>query len=386
MGSAALLLAYLALWAPAALAVAPANDDFANAAPLEESVERLGATWGASKEPGEPDHAGDPGGASVWFSWTASKSEDVLLQVCTYGWTGLTEVYRGSSLDALEGVASSSSQPGSGCREVRFRATSATTYRIALDGYSDGGASPVQEGEYSLEPSGYTSNTPANDLFANATVLEPQTSLSLSGSTEGATREVGEPSHAGDLAGASVWYRWTSPVSATVNAFPCRGDFHPVISVYAGSELASLTPVGVPAPGEPTPIHCQLGGLYGVAFDAVAGVTYSISVDSADGTWGYYLAWLSTKAIPFVDSSPPQTFIRKRVRVHRRQARLGFFASERDSTFLCRRDRQPFEPCASPQKYVHLALGRHSFSVAAVDPAGNVDPTPAIRDFRVRKR
>lgn len=60
----------------------PANDDFADAADLtaagkiyefEPGAERFyfarleGYNWNASKEVGEPEHEGDPGGASVWY-------------------------------------------------------------------------------------------------------------------------------------------------------------------------------------------------------------------------------------------------------------------------------------------------------------------------------
>ncbi|MBX3010787.1 MAG: Ig-like domain repeat protein [Caldilineaceae bacterium] len=45
--------------------------------------------------------------------------------------------------------------------------------------------------------------------------------------------------------------------------------------------------------------------------------------------------------------------------------------------FACQLDGGAFAPCSSPQSYSALATGSHSFTVRAVDGAGNVDGTPA---------
>ena len=49
------------------------------------------------------------------------------------------------------------------------------------------------------------SNAPGNDSFASATQLSG-TSLSVTGSNVGATKQAGEPNHAGNFGGHSVWY------------------------------------------------------------------------------------------------------------------------------------------------------------------------------------
>jgi hypothetical protein len=58
---------------------------------------------------------------------------------------------------------------------------------------------------------------PANDRFAQAALLTGS-SGSVSGSTELATSESGEPAHAGAAASASLWWRWTAPATGTVKA------------------------------------------------------------------------------------------------------------------------------------------------------------------------
>jgi len=50
----------------------PPNDDFRDAIPiLAEETTLTGSNIKATKEPGEPDHAGNSGGKSVWWYWQA---------------------------------------------------------------------------------------------------------------------------------------------------------------------------------------------------------------------------------------------------------------------------------------------------------------------------
>jgi large repetitive protein len=64
-------------------------------------------------------------------------------------------------------------------------------------------------------------------------------------------------------------------------------------------------------------------------------------------------------------------------------ATFTFTSSTPDSTFQCSLDGQTQTPCSSPETYTGLADGAHTFTVAAVDPAGNVDPTPASSSWTV---
>ncbi len=76
----AVSVAALLLFAPLASA-APGNDQFADAVSLSPAppVEFSGNNQDASKEAGEPDHAGNAGGHSVWFSWTPAVSGPVAI-------------------------------------------------------------------------------------------------------------------------------------------------------------------------------------------------------------------------------------------------------------------------------------------------------------------
>lgn len=86
-----------------------------------------------------------------------------------------------------------------------------------------------------------------------------------------------------------------------------------------------------------------------------------------------------------VDTTPPETTITAGPDSTDRtgDASLAFEASEAGSTFMCSLDGAAFSACASPSDYTGLADGRHEFRVKAVDAAGNVDQTPASREWTV---
>lgn len=69
----------------------------------------------------------------------------------------------------------------------------------------------------------------------------------------------------------------------------------------------------------------------------------------------------------------------------KRRARFSFVSTEARSRFQCRLDRRRWTGCRSPQTYRQLKKGAHRFSVRAIDAAGNADPTPAQRSWRVVK-
>jgi Ca2+-binding RTX toxin-like protein len=91
------------------------------------------------------------------------------------------------------------------------------------------------------------------------------------------------------------------------------------------------------------------------------------------------------------DRRPPRTQILHRpspvvFSAHRhRGVSLAFASNEAGSTFRCRLDRGGFKPCRSPRRY-RVGLGRHVVRVYAIDVAGNRDRSPAVVEFRVRRR
>ena len=62
---------------------------------------------------------------------------------------------------------------------------------------------------------------------------------------------------------------------------------------------------------------------------------------------------------------------------------FAFSSSEPGSSFRCSLDEAPFSECIAPRSYENLAEGPHYLRVTATDAAGNEDPSPAQRNFRV---
>ncbi|MGD0090227.1 MAG: S8 family serine peptidase [Planctomycetota bacterium] len=243
----------------------PLNDDFSSAITVSSTPFQVsGINVSATKEAGEPNHAGDPGGASVWWSWTAPSSGNVLLSTAGSTFSTLLGVYTGSSVGQLTAVASGNQGT------LVFAAVAGTNYHLAVDGAGGATGSILLSLQY----------PPLNDDFANATVI---TSFDVqTGSNVNATKEPNEPNHAGNYGGKSVWWQWTPANPAHIAISTQDSAFDTVLAVYTGSALASLTEVASNNDED------ALAGIVTsrVEFDAVAGTTYWIAVDGFDGASG----------------------------------------------------------------------------------------------------
>ena len=116
----------------------PANNDFANAQIISGCFGSVaGTNAGATKEPGEPNHPADPGGASVWYQWQASENSSVTIDTAGSDYDTLLAVYTGNSVGGLTLVASNDDEtpPTVLTSKVVFNAVSGTVYRIAVDGF-----------------------------------------------------------------------------------------------------------------------------------------------------------------------------------------------------------------------------------------------------------
>ena len=139
----------------------------------------------------------------------------------------------------------------------------------------------------------YGSGAPANDRFTDARVLAGS-SGTAAGTNVGATREAGEPLHAGELGGRSVWYRWTAPASGPVTFRTAGSTFDTILATYTGNAVNGLAPV-------PSGSNDDVdGGVQSrVTFSATAGTTYRIAVDGFDAEVGAVkLAWQAAGTSP----------------------------------------------------------------------------------------
>ena len=121
--------------------VDPPNDDFVNAIALTNVPGSVTCSnVRATKEPGEPNHADNEGGHSVWYRF-ATNVVPGALSLDTQGsdFDTLLAVYTGDSVSNLTLVASSDdATPGSGFSALTAELTN-QTYYIVVDGF--GGAS-----------------------------------------------------------------------------------------------------------------------------------------------------------------------------------------------------------------------------------------------------
>lgn len=114
----------------------PANNNFASRQQISgTSITTTGSNVNATKETGEPNHGGNTGGKSVWWTWTATQNGTVTIDTSGSSFDTLLGVYTGSSVGALTTIASNDDSGGGTTSSVTFSATSGTTYQIAVDGY-----------------------------------------------------------------------------------------------------------------------------------------------------------------------------------------------------------------------------------------------------------
>ena len=356
---------------------AGANDNFVNAQVIGIGQTRLiGSNVGATKEAGEPDHAGNPGGASVWYKWTSPKSNAYTFNTIGSSFDTLLAVYTGADVADLTPVVSNDDAAGT-ASSVVFQAPQGTTYYIAVDGVQQGNGvaaqgtvvlnevedgtmpvvndftpttgstgtsvqifganlfavSTVEFGGVSAPfvinsvsqitatvPAGALTgritlldtlgdrvrssgiftvvNPPMNDDFAAATPLVG-TAPSKAGSNVGATKEPGEPDHADNPGGTSVWFTWTAPASGPYRVTTFGSTFDTLLAVYTGDDVAALTPVASNDDAGPL-------GTSATAFTAVAGTVYHLAVDGYDGATGnYQLNLQAVSGAPAITSLDP---------------------------------------------------------------------------------
>jgi hypothetical protein len=115
-----------------------AGDDFITALPLSGSlVEASFSNVSFTKQSGEPNHAGNPGGKSIWWRWVAPASGPVTIKTVGSVFNTLLGVYTGSEVNSLNKIASDNNSLGGTNRsQVTFTANAGTPYLIAVDGYN----------------------------------------------------------------------------------------------------------------------------------------------------------------------------------------------------------------------------------------------------------
>jgi CSLREA domain-containing protein len=238
-------------------------------------------------------------------------------------------------------------------------------------------------------------NPPANPEAGWVECASPQSySFLLPGPQRFEVRAI-DPNDNIDLSPAV--YTWTASTatpgadsvapSTTITQSPANGAASTVATFrFSGSDNST--------PGPGLQFECAIdGGAFApcaspASYSDLAVGQHSFSVRAIDAAGNRDLTpathtW--TIAAPAVDTTPPQTTIDSgpEAVTDRTSATFAFSANETGATFECSLDGVVYTTCVSPQEYSGLSVGPRTFSVRAIDAAGNADPSPATYAWEV---
>jgi hypothetical protein len=337
-----------------AQAAPPANDSFASASPISVGQEISSTNLDATGEPGEPNNGevsktgacaaitdGPDCTTSVWYLFEPPEVGDYVVETCDMGTDvdTVVGVYTGATVSTAEKVTSNDDGAGGECHgsygnfgsQVQFKAGPGAPHHIAVTGFAG------DEGSFYIR------------LYPGEPQPRPQPDTRI---VRGAS-----------LTGAEVFG---------------------VSGVTSGPRHSASFPLESDAPG--ATFECSLDGAAFAACQtplSLLGLTPGAShVFQARAVLGGAID--PTPAIErfTLDSTDPETSLTSGPSgsIATQEATWVAAAGERINSglFLCRLDGQPpTTPCGSVREFTEFCKGHHVFSIAAIDRASNVDPSPA---------
>jgi subtilisin family serine protease len=149
----------------------------------------------------------------------------------------------------------------------------------------------------------YVIPAPSNDFFANAEALSGQSGTNLGG-TISATKQVGEPNHAGSVGGKSVWWTFEAPADGLLVLDTTDSTFDTLLALYTGTDVSNLAQVAANDDAYPL---CA-GGFSFISQAVRSGEKYSIALDGYDGASGDFVlrySFVPTSVFRFSVSNSP---------------------------------------------------------------------------------
>lgn len=193
----------------------PPNDMFSNAITLTgASVNGNSYIRSSTVESGEPNHAGNANGRSVWWNWTAPFNGRTTVDCSSSDFTAAVGVYKGSTVNSLTLVASSFGT------NFTFTATSNTTYHIAVGGIPPVGSLGnvvLRLNAITLIPISYALST-----GFNFQVTGPGTGAVIIDATLGLNPPNWQPIATGSLVNGSFNYQETQPLTNASRFYRAR--------------------------------------------------------------------------------------------------------------------------------------------------------------------
>ena len=274
-----------------------------------------------------------------------------------------------AGLSALAGAASIAAAPAAALEQKLIAPDGAASDLLGIDIAIEGdtlvaGASGDDAGRgavYVFQRSGDTwTNTAKLTASDGAAGDELGTSVAIDGDTILAGAQ-GDDFGAGIFQGSAYTFARTGTAARTENGKLSASDG---------------------APGDGLGLSAAIDG------DTIAAGAWRDDVGSSTNQ-GSVLVFFEPQPQPPADTTPPETSaIRGKEKVKRgKKPKYRFSSNEAGSTFECRVDKKSFKPCEPPYRLrtKKLKPGKHGLRVRAIDAAGNVDPTPAVRKVRVKR-
>ena len=299
------------VFAPAARAGPPANDNRADAQTIETfPADLTGTLVGATVERLDPQVSEcGPVASTVWYR--IATAPDGTISIAVRGTAGVAPVVRvySSGGSSLHEETCGSGDPA-GLAGVSFETTRGANYLVLV------GRKPASaDGPYSLHADlKLPPEPPRNDKFAKAIRLR-SLPAKVSGTTVGARSEESDPYGCG-LAGATVWYRLRPPNDGLV-----------VIRLHANGKLDAVVGVVSQTRSRLKPGACRPTDNRGdatVAFRGHRTTTYYVVVGQQEGSSP------GTFTLSALAAAPPEQAPGRPLPAHAVQARLDGLTNVND--------------------------------------------------------